>query len=186
MCSSAVKRSTNNRYVCKYRGHITDQSIWPGPCSLVVDIRLQIQGYLVWSLIGVLNGNILFTGLFLFLLHLVTGAKMITIRAQGLCNGNNPKEPWNSKKHLIQMFYCRMEECSSVLKRSTNNRYVCKYIGCIIDQSIWSGPFSLVVMTLDYRSRGTQFDPWLEHSTGIFSLHVCFSSYYSCKNWKDF
>ena len=61
-------------------------------------------------------------------------------------------------------------------KRSTNNQYVCKYIGCINDQSNWSGPFSLVVMTLDYRSRGTWFDPRSGHSTGIFSLQVYFSS----------
>ena len=38
--------------------------------------------------------------------------------------------------------------------------------------------FSLVVMTLDYRSRGTWFDPRSGHSTGIFSLQVYFSSYY--------
>ena len=43
--------------------------------------------------------------------------------------------------------------CSSAAKRSTLNQYVCKYIGRINDQSNWSGPFSLVVMTLDYRSR---------------------------------
>ena len=34
--------------------------------------------------------------------------------------------------------------CSSVAKRSTNNRHVCKYIGRIIDQS--------PDMTLDYKS----------------------------------
>ena len=51
------------------------------------------------------------------------------------------------------MFHCRLEECRSAAKRSTNNRYVCKYNGRIIDQSYWSGPFSLVVMTLDHRSR---------------------------------
>ena len=68
--------------------------------------------------------------------------------------------------------------CSSASKRSTNNQYVCKYIGRITDQSKWSGPFSLVVMMLDYRSRGTWFDPRSGHSTGIFSLQVYFSSYY--------
>ena len=70
--------------------------------------------------------------------------------------------------------------CSSAAKRSINNQYVCKYIGRINDQSNWSGPFSLVVMTLDYRSRGTWFDPRSVHSTGIFSLQVYFSSYYRC------
>ena len=49
--------------------------------------------------------------------------------------------------------------CSSAAKRSSSNKYVCKYIGRINDQSNWSGPFSLVVMTLDYRSRNTWFDP---------------------------
>ena len=110
---------------------------------------------------------------------MVPGARMTTVGAQGRCNGNGvTKEPGNSRKHLIQMFHCRMEECSSAAKRSTNNQYVCKYIGHINDQSNWSGPFSLVVMTLDYRSRGTWFDPRSGHSTGIFSLQVYFSSYY--------
>ena len=87
---------------------------------------------------------------FAALLHLVPGARMTTVGAQGRCNGNGvTKEPGNSRKHLIQMFHCRMEECSSTAKRSTNNQYVCKYIGRINDQSNWSGPFSLVVMTLD-------------------------------------
>ena len=81
---------------------------------------------------------------------MVPGARVNTVEAQGRCNGNGvTKEPGNSRKHLIQMFHCRMEECSSAAKRSTNNQYVCKYIGCINDQSNWSGPFSLVVMTLD-------------------------------------
>ena len=79
-------------------------------------------------------------------------------------------------------FIVGWRSCSSAAKRSTNNQYVCKYIGCINDQSNWSGPFSLVVMTLDYRSRGTWFDPRSGHSTEIFSLHVYFSSYYSCKS----
>ena len=110
------------------------------------------------------------SGLFLLLLHLVPGARMTTVGAQGRCNGNGvTKEPGNSRKHLIQMFHCWME-CSSAAKRSTNNQYVCKYIGRINDQSNWSGPFSLVVMTLDYRSRGTWFDPRSGHSTGIFSF----------------
>ena len=113
---------------------------------------------------------------------------MTTIGAQGRCNGNRvTKEPGNNRKHLIQMFHCRMEECSSAAKRSTNNQYVCKYIGRINDQSNWSGPFSLVVMMLDYRSRGTWFDPRLGHSTGIFSLQVYFSSYYMwCPDQDDY
>ena len=111
----------------------------------------------------------------------VTG--MTTVGAQGRCNGNGvTKEPGNSRKHLIQMFHCRMEECSSAAKRSTNNQYVCKYIGRINDQSNWSGPFSLVAMMLDYRSRGTWFDPRSGHSTGIFSLQVYFSSYYNIRD----
>ena len=75
---------------------------------------------------------------------------MTTIRAQGRCNGNGvTKEPGNSRKHLIQMFHCRMEECSSARQSEVQiiNMYV--NIGCINDQSNWSGPFSLVVMTLD-------------------------------------
>ena len=52
--------------------------------------------------------------------------------------------------------------------------------GRITDQSNRSGPFSLVVMTFDYRSRGTWFDPRSGHPTGVFSLQVYFSSYY---NW---
>ena len=47
--------------------------------------------------------------------------------------------------HLYQHY----SMCSSTAKRSTNNQYVCKYIGRINDQSNWSRPFSLVVMTLD-------------------------------------
>ena len=100
---------------------------------------------------------------------MVPGARVNTVEVQGRCNGNGvTKEPGNSRKHLIQMFHCRMEECSSAAKRSTNNQYVCKYIGRINDQSNWSGPFSLVVMTLDLRSRGTWFDPLSGHSTGYF------------------
>ena len=112
---------------------------------------------------------------------------MTTVGAQGRCKGNGvTKESGNSRKHLIQMFHCRMEECSSAAKWSTNNQYVCKYIGRINDQSNWSGPFSLVVMTLDYRSRGTWFDPRSRHSTGIFSLHVYFFSYYICNGPEPF
>ena len=74
---------------------------------------------------------------------MVPGARMTTVGAQGRCSGNGvTKEPGNSRKHLIQMFQCGMEECSSAAKRS-------KYIVRINDQSNWSGPFSLVVMTLD-------------------------------------
>ena len=70
------------------------------------------------------------------LLHVVPGAMMTTVGAQGRCNGNGvTKEPGNSRKHLIQMFYCRMEECSSAAKRSTNIQYVCKYIGRINDRT---------------------------------------------------
>ena len=64
----------------------------------------------MWD-IEALDGNIFFTGLFLLLLHSVPGARMTTLRAQGPCNGNGvTKEPENSRKHLIQMFHCRMEE----------------------------------------------------------------------------
>ena len=109
---------------------------------------------------------------------MVPGARMTTVGAQGRCNGNGlTKEPGNSR-NLIHMFHCRLEECSSAAKRSTNNQYVCKYIGRINKQSNWSGPFSLVVMMLDFRSRGTWFDPRSGYSTGIFSLQVYFSSYY--------
>ena len=47
---------------------------------------------------------------------------------------------------------------------------------CIIDQSNWSGPFSLVVMTPDFEGRG--FKHRSEHSTGNFYLQVYFSSNY--------
>ena len=100
---------------------------------------------------------------------------------------NNPKcferkfdrQAWTNTLDPDQM---PRNVCSSVAKRSTNNRYmyVCKYIGHIIHQSNWSGPFSLVVMMLDYRSRGTWFDPRLGHSIEVFSLQVYLSSYY---NW---
>ena len=56
---------------------------------------------------------------------------------------------------------------------------VYRYIGCINDQSNWSGPFSLVVMTPDFESEDRGFKPRLGHSTGNFSLHVYFSSYYT-------
>ena len=105
--------------------------------------------------------------------------RMTTVGAQGNAMATeSQKGLGNSRKHLIQTFHCKMEECSSAAKRSTNNQYVCKYIGCINDQSNWSGPFSLMVMMLDYRSRGTWFDPRSGHLTGIFSLQVYFSSYY--------
>ena len=79
----------------------------------------------------------------------------------------------------IFRFWCSAHcLCSSAAKRSTNNQYVCKYIGRINDQSNRSRPFSLVVMTLDFRSRGTWFDPRLRHSTEIFSLQVYISYYY--------
>ena len=78
---------------------------------------------------------------------------------------------FQGKRCLDCNYYVR----SSAAKRSTNNRYVCKYIGRIVDQSNWSGPFSLVVMTLDYRSGGTWFDlrSWLNGNiffTGLFLL----------------
>ena len=47
------------------------------------DSRLQIQGYLVRSPVGALDGNIFCTGIFLLLLHLVPGARMTTVGAQG-------------------------------------------------------------------------------------------------------
>ena len=43
------------------------------------------------------------------------------------------------------MFHCSMEECGSAAAKY----FVLQYIGCIIDQSNWSGPFSLV-MTPDF------------------------------------
>ena len=55
---------------------------------------------------------------------------------------------------------------------------VYRHIGCITDQSNWSGPFSLVVMMPDFESEGRGFKPRSGHSTGHFSLQVYFSSYY--------
>ena len=40
------------------------------------------------------------------------------------------------------MFHCSMEECGS----AASEVQLYSYIGCIIDQSNWSGPFSLEVM----------------------------------------
>ena len=118
MCSSAAKRSTNNQYVCKYIGRINDQSNWFGPFSLVVmmlDYRSRVPGSIPGR--GT-RRNIFFTGLFLLLLHVVPGARMTTVEAQGRCNGNGvTKEPGNS---LIQMFHCRMEECSSAAVQIIN------------------------------------------------------------------
>ena len=58
------------------------------------------------------------------------------------------KRAWEILKHLIQMFLVawRNEE----VRLAKNNLY--RYIGCIIYQSNWSGPFSLVVMTPDLES----------------------------------
>ena len=82
-----------------------------------------------------------------------------------------------------------MDEYSSVVKRSTNKQYT----GRTIDQSNWCGPFSFVVMTLDYRSMGTWFNTRSGHPTGIFSyrsisppttviilslLHICAVFFY--------
>ena len=53
------------------------------------------------------------------------------------------------------------------------------YVGCIIDQFNWSGPFSRVVIAPDFESEGHGFKPRSGHSTGNISLHVYFSSY--CK-----
>ena len=70
---------------------------------------------------------IICTSLCRALLHLVPGARMTTVGAQGRCNGNGvTKEPGNSRKHLIQMFHCRMEECSSARQSEVQiiNMYV--------------------------------------------------------------
>ena len=56
---------------------------------------------------------------------------------------------------------------------------VYRYIGCIIDQSNWFGPFSQVVMTPDFESENHGFKSRSGHLTGSFYLQVCFSSYYS-------
>ena len=78
----------------------------------------------------------------------------------------------NGKNQILTIVVVRQSEEQVI------DMFVKNYIGGIIDQSTWSGPFSLVVMMLDYRSRGTWFDPRSLHSTGIFSLQVC--SYYIC------
>ena len=48
---------------------------------------------------------------------------------------------------------------------------VYRFIGCIIDQSKWSGPFSLVVMTPDFHPGNRGLRPAL--ATGLY-----FSSFY--------
>ena len=50
--------------------------------------------------------------------------------------------------------------------------------GHTTDQSNWSGPFSLEVVMPSQESRGSGFKSQSGHSTGIFSLHVYFFSYY--------
>ena len=50
-----------------------------------------------------------------------------------------------------------------------------RYIGCIIDQSNWSRPFSLAVMTPDLESGDLGSRPGQVES---FSLQVYFYSYY--------
>ena len=52
-------------------------------------------------------------------------------------------------KRLSQMFHCGMEECGSASAKYIVYS-VYRFIGCIIDQCNWSGPFSLVVMTPDF------------------------------------
>ena len=88
---------------------------------------------------------------------------------------------------LIRIFAIQHTLCTVVVQQSEVQIIdICVniiIIGIIIDQSNWSGPFSLVVMMLDYRSRGTWFDPLSGHPTGIFSLQVYFSSYYSTKSF---
>ena len=51
---------------------------------------------------------------------------------------------------------------------------VYRYIGCIIDQSNWSGPFSLVVMTPDLESSDLGSRPGRVVLTSAQILHICF------------
>ena len=137
------------------------------------------MGYLIWSP-G--NGNIFFTGLFLLLLHLVPSARMTTVGAQRWCSGNRvTKVPGNSSKHLIQMFHYRMEEWCSAAKWSTNNQYVCKYVGHITDQSYCPDLLALWLWCsiTDPEVPGSIPGPGGGRSTGIFSLQINFSSYYA-------
>ena len=72
--------------------------------------------------------------------------RITIVRAQGRSRvyGVNKSLGMNKiiPKHLIQMFHCSMEECGS----AASEVQLYSYIGCIIDQSNWSGPFSLEVM----------------------------------------
>ena len=65
--------------------------------------------------VGALYWKFLFTGLFLLLLHLVPGARMTTVPAQGRsCVYGVKKSLGINKiipKPLIQIFQCSMEEC---------------------------------------------------------------------------
>ena len=47
------------------------------------------------------------------------------------------------------MFHCSMEECGSATAKYIVYS-VYRFIWCIIDQSYWSGPSSLVVITPDF------------------------------------
>ena len=76
--------------------------------------------------------------------------RISTVRAQGRSCVYGVKNSLGINKiihkHLIQMFHCSMEECGSA---ASEVQCIYIYIGCITDQSNWSGPFSLVVMTPD-------------------------------------
>ena len=65
------------------------------------------------------------------------------------------------------MFHCSMEECGSAAAKY----FVYRYIGCIIDQSNWSGPFSLVVMMPDFHPGDRALRPAL---AGCFNLRFIF------------
>ena len=55
-----------------------------------------------------------------------------------------------------------------VVRLAKYNAY--RYIGCITDQSDWSGPSSLVVMMPDSESRGRRFKSRSGHSAEVLFL----------------
>ena len=67
------------------------------------------------------------------------------------------------------MFHCSMEKCGSAAAKY----FVLQYIGCIIDQSNWSGPFSLV-MTPDFHPGNRGSRPYAALA-GCFNLQVYIS-----------
>ena len=73
---------------------------------------------LVWSLVRAVDGSIIFTGLFLLLLHLVPDARMTTLRAQGWCSGNGVTKATGNRTRNVSVWHrCPHPEPSSPTRR---------------------------------------------------------------------